>query len=228
MIKHRRGSLVIQRLENISKHVFRNHASLITELIGRSPGVYALYDDMGLYYVGKSVDLKGRIHRHLKDRHKASWTHFSLYLFRHEYHVNEIESLLICIAHPKGNRVKPKGQSDSSMLEKLKGMVKMRQEQEFAEMFPSRALRVDRRQPQLRSRVSLEGLVKRNTALFRTYKGKEYVAILTPSGKIKLNGRLYQSPSSAGKSIVKHGCNGWRFWYLKDSNNDIISLDELR
>src|ERR1039457_4681322 len=103
MKKRIRRSLVTQSLENVSKDVFRRHASLITDLIGKSPGIYALYDDMGLYYVGKSVDLKGRVQTHLKDRHKASWTHFSLYLLRNEEHVGEMESLLICISNPKGN-----------------------------------------------------------------------------------------------------------------------------
>ena len=226
MIKHNRRTLVIQSLENVSKGVFRNYASQITELIGRSPGVYALYDDMGLYYVGKSVDLKGRVHHHLKDRHRASWTHFSLYLFRHEHHVDEIESLLISIASPKGNRVKPKGHSDDSMLQKLKEMVKERQKQELEEMFGFGTSRL--KKSKRKAKISLEGLVKRNTDLFRTYKGKEYKAILTPRGLIKLKGKSYRSPSSAGKSIVKHGCNGWRFWYLRNENNDIVSLDELR
>jgi len=226
MKRHKRRPLVVQSLENISKSVFRNHAPLITKLIGRSPGVYALYDDMGLYYVGKSADLKGRVHHHLKDRHKASWTHFSLYLLRHEDHVNEIESLLIRIANPKGNRAKPKGRSGGDMLKRLREMVKDQQRQEYEEMFGFRAS--ENRKNRAINRASIEGLVKRNTRLFRTYKGKEYEAILTPQGIIRLNGKSYHSPTPASVSIVKHGCNGWRFWYLKNSDNDIISLDELR
>jgi len=226
MKKYKSKSLVVQSLENVSKVVFRNYAPLITELIGRSPGVYALYDDMGLYYVGKSVDLKGRVHHHLKDRHKASWTHFSLYLFRHEHHVDEIESLLIRIASPKGNRVKPKGRSDGSMLKELKDKVKEQQRQDLDGIFGFKSL--VHKKTRKESNVSLGSLVKRNTALFRTYKGKEYKAILTPEGFIRLRGKIYKSPSSAGKSIVRHGCNGWRFWYLRNENNDIVSLDELR
>lgn len=226
MKNHKHRTLVIQSLENISKNVFRAYSSLITELIGRSPGVYALYDDMGLYYVGKSVDLKGRVHHHLKDRHKASWTHFSLYLFRHEHHVDEIESLLIRIITPKGNRVKPKGSSDGSMLKKLKEMVIARQKQEREEMFGSRLSKSGIVRKKIKG--SLKGLVRKTTVLFRTYKGKEYKAVLTPKGFIRLGGKIYNSPSSAGQSIVKHGCNGWRFWYLKNENNDVVSLDELR
>lgn len=222
----KQNPLITHTLEGISKTVFKNYAELITNLIGRSPGVYALYDDLGLYYVGKSVDLKGRVLIHLKDRHKASWSYFSLYLLKDERYVDEMESVLIRIANPKGNRIKPKGRSDGSMLKKLKDMVKQKQDEEFAEMFE---LKVKSNKKLRKAKSStLVGLVKRNTQLFRTYKREEYKATLTPQGKIKLAGKIFNSPSSAGKSVVRHGCNGWRFWYLKDENNDVISLDELR
>src|SRR3989442_15481282 len=85
--------LVTNKLEMVSKEAFRQHFDLITDLIGDSPGVYALYDDNSLYYVGKSTDLRNRVKQHLRDRHFASWTHFSLYLARKEEHIYEIESL---------------------------------------------------------------------------------------------------------------------------------------
>jgi GIY-YIG catalytic domain len=78
-------SLVINRLERVSKDLFRKYYELITELVSTSPGVYALYDDDELYYVGKSTDLKKRVKQHLRDRHLKSWTHFSFYLERFAY-----------------------------------------------------------------------------------------------------------------------------------------------
>lgn len=50
-------SLIIHSLENVSNTVFKKHYALITDLIGSSPGIYALYDENELYYVGKSRDL---------------------------------------------------------------------------------------------------------------------------------------------------------------------------
>lgn len=76
--------LVLDRLENVSKDVFKKYYPLITELVGNSPGIYALYDGADLYYVGKSTELRKRVRHHLRDRHLASWTHFSLYLVRRE------------------------------------------------------------------------------------------------------------------------------------------------
>src|SRR4030067_2901533 len=98
IVKRRRTvfpyTLVLKKLEGVSKLVFRHYYKQITELISNTHGIYALYDDNDLYYVGKSSDLKNRVKQHLKDKHFASWTHFSLYLVRNEKHINEIESLL--------------------------------------------------------------------------------------------------------------------------------------
>src|SRR6266498_2132016 len=96
-------SLVANRLEGVSKDVFKKYFQMITNLIGSSPGVYALYNERELYYVGKSSELRKRVRQHLRDRHLANWTHFSLYLARNAEHIHEIESLLVRIANPSGN-----------------------------------------------------------------------------------------------------------------------------
>ena len=57
--------------EYISKNVFRDHKEIITELIGNSSGIYALYDENELYYVGRASALKKRVNQHLKDRHDS-------------------------------------------------------------------------------------------------------------------------------------------------------------
>ena len=120
--KKRFGStLVANRLEKVSKDLFRKYYESITELVSTSPGVYALYDGDALYYVGKSIDLKKRVKQHLRDRHLNSWTHFSFYLIRKVQHINEIESLLVRIASPKGNRVTPAGRKSGPLLNELKG-----------------------------------------------------------------------------------------------------------
>jgi hypothetical protein len=223
-------SLVVQKLENISKSIFRNYYKQITELIGNSHGIYALYDGDDLYYVGKSTDLKKRVKQHLKDRHIASWTHFSLYLVRSAERIGEIESLLIRIANPKGNRKTYRtSQKGSSLLKELREMIKQRQKEELNEMFGEGL----RKRPSDKSRVSklksLVGLVSKKTSLYRTYKGREYRALLTPRGKIKLGGKVYLTPTAAAKAIVKRSAvNGWKFWYIKDMNGEWIRLSDFR
>ena len=98
-----------ESLESISKKLFSEHAEIILELIGDSSGIYALYDDNELYYVGRASNLKRRIKQHLKDRHDSQWTHFSLFLIKRDDYIGDIESLLIRIAELVGHLiVRPK------------------------------------------------------------------------------------------------------------------------
>lgn len=219
-------SLVTRKIEMVSADLFKRYYDLIIDLIGDSPGIYALYDENELYYVGKSKDLKNRVRHHLKDRHKASWTHFSLYLVRNADHIHEIESLIVRISNPRGNKRVPKGKSSGPMLKKVKDMVKQKQKEELDNMFGKMLKKSKRKKI---SFGKIVGLVTKRTAIYRTYKGKDYKAILTPTGKIKLKGKFYTSPSTAAQSIVdRGGVNGWRFWYVKDSEGNWAQLDSLR
>lgn len=217
---------VVERLENISKSLFKKYFDLITELIGTSPGIYALYDGGELYYVGKSTNLKKRVRSHLRDRHLANWTHFSLFLIKKEEYINEIESLLVRIANPKGNRVKPKGKAGTSMLKKLKIMVKEKQGEEFDKMFG------DSTRKKLNTHISnkkqdLKTLIGRKATLFKTYKGREYKAVLYKNGAIKFNGIMYKTPTAAAKAVTRRkAISGWDFWYIRNKNGDWIRLSD--
>jgi hypothetical protein len=225
-------SLLTHSLENISKLVFKEYYNLITNLIGSSPGIYALYDGSDLYYVGKSTDLRKRVKQHLRDRHFASWTHFSLYLVRRAEHISEIESLIVRITHPKGNVIKPKGKSSTSILAKLKALVKQKQQEEFVSMFGdnsrnrSHKQKAGKRHPHPES---LKGLVKWRTRIYKTYKGKEYMAYLTRGGKIIFRNKKYSSPTAAALAIVdRKTVNGWRFWDIRNPDGEWVKLCDYK
>jgi hypothetical protein len=224
--------LVVNRLENVSKEIFRQYYAQITELIGDSPGIYALYDGSDLYYVGKSAELRKRVRHHLKDRHLASWTHFSLYLARREAHIHEIESLLVRIANPKGNRVIPRGRSTGALVKLLKKKVQAKQKQELQEMFGDKhaAGRVIRAVLDTGPAAPLKGLVAKRTQLFREYKGHGYTASINPQGVINYGGKRYNSATAAAKAIVKRkgAINGRAFWYIKDANGDWVRLGDYK
>lgn len=97
--------LVVEYIENISRTAIKRYPEIITEYARRKSGVYALYKGVGLYYVGLAKNLKSRLHGHLTDRHAEAWDRFSVYLTRGDEHIKELESLVLRIASPKGNRV---------------------------------------------------------------------------------------------------------------------------
>jgi hypothetical protein len=72
-------------------------------------GIYALYNNHGLYYVGLTdYSLRGRIQKHTQDHHKGKWERFSWYHIPKLTLTKDIETILLSIIDPKGNRVKGK------------------------------------------------------------------------------------------------------------------------
>jgi hypothetical protein len=77
-------------------------------LVGNNHGIYALYRDKNLYYVGLARNLKRRVKHHLEDRHAGRWNFFSMYLVRSELNLRDLESLAIRISFPEANRTRGK------------------------------------------------------------------------------------------------------------------------
>lgn len=224
--------LLSNRLEKVSKDVFKTYYPLITQVVNDSPGIYALYDGDELYYVGKSTELRKRVRQHLRDKHLASWTHFSLYLVRREEHIHEIESLLIRIANPKGNRVVPRGKSTGALVKTLRQLIRQRQMDELNAFFGPKKKRVNSRVRRKHGNhpETLVGLVSKQAALFRQYKGRDYSARLSPNGTITFNGKKYTSPTGAAKAVIgaNRAVSGWVFWYIKGADGSWVRLEDYR
>ena len=60
--------LVCQHLENISREGLEQYQDIIREYVSRRQGVYALYHDDDLYYVGLASDLSTLPKTHLGDK----------------------------------------------------------------------------------------------------------------------------------------------------------------
>ena len=225
MKRTKQKGLVTESLEHISKEIFSKHTELITKLIDTSSGVYALYDENELYYVGRATQLRTRVKQHLKDRHESAWTHYSLFLIKNHEHIGEIESLLVRIANPKGNAIKPKGKDSRVLQKKLEHLIKEKHKEELDSLFSSRSKKQVKQKIKNREIV---GLVERRTLIFRTYKGKDHKAFLSPSGTISYSGKKYDSPTGAAKAAAKRVINGWWFWYIKDRNNDWVKLMDYK
>ena len=104
-MKKRGRHLVDQHLEGISRIALENYQQIIREYVRERHGVYALYKNNRLNYVGLATDLRRRLRHHLHDRHAHTWDRFSVYLTVSDKHLHELESLVIRIASPKGNRI---------------------------------------------------------------------------------------------------------------------------
>jgi len=70
-------------------------------------GIYALYNDHGLYYIGlTNRSIRSRLRRHTKNRHKGKWNRFSWYQIPRIEYVKDVETALLRIVNPPGNKVK--------------------------------------------------------------------------------------------------------------------------
>ena len=98
--------LVSQYLENISREALETYQDLIRQYIRGRQGVYALYRQDNLWYVGLAGNLSRRLKEHLRDRHKESWDRFSVYLTIGTTNMKEMESLLLRVVVPPGNQTK--------------------------------------------------------------------------------------------------------------------------
>ena len=227
-------SIITGHLEKISAKVFTDYSNVITDMIKGHQGIYALYKNDRLYYVGLATNLKNRIKHHLKDRHKGQWTHFSLYIVRKTDHIKEIESVILRIAYPKGNSVK--GKLTSKNLRPLfKNKLKAEWQKQFGDLIgktPKKATtkkKTKRRTTKTKAEKPLKGLFRNGKRLWGSYKGKDYKAWVFRSGTVKFNGELYASPSAAGK-VARGGkaTNGWAFWTFKNEEGEMVKLATLR
>ena len=223
-------AIFTHKIEMVSKSIFERYSKELTDLTGNKHGVYALYDENELYYVGKAVDLKRRVGQHLKDKHLARWTHFSLFLTSQSKYIDEIESILVRIANPKGNLVKPKGKMDSKLKKQVISLVKAKQKEELNELFGigRKPLKTEKRQKGKKSNPNLKNYFNNDRSLSKNYKGVEYSATLLKNGKIKYKNKTYDTPTAAAEVITsKRNVNGWTFWYVKDHGGDWVKLKSL-
>ena len=192
-------------------------------------GVYALYSKDVLYYVGLASNLMGRINTHLKDRHSGKWDRFSVYLTAHDGHMKELESLILRILSPKGNRVGGKFFQSENLRHVLRREMKEQDKKKLTlvlggdiEKRPVRSKRVA-----TVGHRGLENAFDRRVALKGWYKGFKYTAFLRRDGRISYSGETYESPRAAGVAARGRDTNGWNFWHYR-RNNEWVPLRTLR
>lgn len=235
MGKRKIRGLVLGYVEGISSKIFESYSRQIADLAGDKQGVYALYKGSRLYYVGLATNLKRRVNHHLRDKHKGKWDTFNLYLVRRSQHIRELESLILRIADPKGNSVKGKLPGAVNFERELKQTIKQASDDVVSQLFSasrsgSRSRSAGRAGKVARSRKgpTLAPYIKKRCVLRGWHKGYQYGAVVNAKGEVTFDGRIYNSPSMAGKAAIGRSCNGWNFWHYKNSNGEWERLRELR
>jgi len=233
--------IVIGHLERVSSKVFDRYRKQITDMIRGNYGVYALYRREKLYYVGLATDFRRRINQHLRDRHKGKWNYFSLYLIRKIDHLREIEALLVRIGKPGGNKQKGKLKRSKNLRPRLKHLLTedtkriieeiLGIEKQVKDKRKSRQGKSTKEKRPISKKIKrpLKGKFESGKVIYATYKGKEYKAWVYGNGGIRFQGKIYETPSGAGKAILDKGAvNGWNFWKYKNSSGELIPIGTLR
>jgi hypothetical protein len=228
----KRAPLVCQHLEGLSRTALEEHQDIIRQYVRHRQGVYALYRRGKLYYVGLASNLRSRLAHHLKDRHHDSWDRFSVYLTIGDSHLRELESLILRIVKPPGNKQKGKFAKSEDLRRRFKRDWYAEMRFALSDLLGKQprvltskriARQMDGRKPILAEYIT--GPLK----LRARHKGKILRAFVRKSGRIRFAGKTYTSPSVAGQAAVSRvSCNGWVFWQYERAPGDWVPLDDLR
>lgn len=217
MKRSRKPKLVTQYLESISSEGFEKHADIIRKFVRGRNGVYALYRKGKLYYSGLASDLRGRLRWHLRDRHADKWDTFSVYLTIGDEHLRELESLILRVAQPPGNRQLGKFSGAQNLTRTFGREIAKKQRIERDRILGRESLAQEKEQSLGRSR-----------RIRAKYKGTFINARLRGDKRVRMKGKLYGSPSAAASAIGKRAINGWSFWHYERGPGDWVPIDELR
>jgi hypothetical protein len=216
MARKKTPKLVTQYLENISREALGSYRDIVKSVTNKRTGIYALYQGNQLYYAGLASNLRQRLNQHLKDRHQNSWDTFSVYLTIGESHLRELESLILRIIQPYGNRVRGKFSGAENIHKKFEQLIAQIQKNERARIVgitPKHKLQLKNRS------IKIQG----------KHFNKTHKATLLPDYSVRFDRKLYSSPSAAGAAAVKRiSCSGWTFWQYERSPGDWIAIDYLR
>lgn len=229
----KRTQIVCQHLEYISRGALESHQDLIKQYIRGRHGIYALYRKGKLQYVGLASNLRARLHRHLRDRHKDSWDHFSVYLTIDNRGIKELETLLLRIVSPSGNKVGGKFVRSQNLAVQLRRDIRQWHRQQERILVPIRQKPASEKKVVVEaerdgSSTPLAKYISSPMQIRARYKGKLYRARVRRDGWITYDGTVYKTPSAAGTAVRKRATNGWQFWQYERAPGDWVSLAKIR
>lgn len=222
--------LVSQYLENISGDALEKYQDTVRNYIRERQGVYALFKHGKLYYVGLAHNLRSRLQIHLRDHHAGCWDRFSVYLTIGDTHLKELESLVLRIIKPKGNRQKGKFFKAENLRSKFSYDIRRIQKAEWKSVIGKNIGLEDKvTKGEARGGAVLTTYINSPMKLRAQFKGKTVTASVRQDGIIRFEGKKYTSPSlAAAAACNRRTCNGWTFWKYERAPGDWVLLDNLR
>lgn len=225
-----RRRVVVSHLENISGNALEKYHPQIRQLVKGRSGIYALYRNHNLYYVGLATNLMRRLKQHLRDHHERKWNRFSVYVTGNNDHMKELESLLLRIVNPRGNIRSGKIASSDNLRPKLSKLIKEKDDDRRARILGGNLTKRRLRKKATSKRGSniLAGSFDRAIALCGLRAGYEYRGSLKKNGEISYDGTSYPSPTAAASAAVGRRINGWSFWKYRNKNGAWVPLSTLK
>jgi hypothetical protein len=222
--------LVTEHLENVSWKILEDYPEIIKGMIRRRAGVYALYKGEDLYYVGLAGNLMGRLKTHLKDRHRGAWDRFSVYLTMRDEHIKELESLLLRIVNPIGNKQTGRFVKAHNLYAGLNKLITGYDADRRAKLLGGW---VEKRRQRIKAgkakgKGALKGLVDRRLTLKGWKDGWEYTASLRKDGTIRYGDEIFDTPNASAKVALGKSIGGWSFWHYKDKDGEWVRLKTLK
>ena len=171
-----------------------------------------------------------RLKIHLNDRHKGLWDRFSVYLTVHDEHMKELESLLLRIYKPEGNRAGGKFAESKNLKSSLNKRIKEIDDLKRAVLVGDNITIAKRTKKRLSQKGSkgFKGHLNKRLVLKAVHKKKEYRASLRKDGTISYKGKTYNAPSTAATAVTGTSIDGWHFWKFKNEKGEWVRLNELR
>jgi hypothetical protein len=218
--------LVCQHLENISGNILEEYQGIIRDYVSGRQGVYALYDEDDLYYVGLASDLGSRLKAHLSDKHSGRWDRFSIYLTIGDSHLRELETLILRVVKPmpEGNAKLGKFARSQDLAARL-----------AADMSQHDREKRDHILGKEKAYLVLPGAtppllpyVKRVFKLRGRSRSKTFWATVRDDGTIRFQRTEYNSPTGAAVAATNYSVDGWLFWKYQRAPGDWVALDSLR
>ncbi len=124
--KSPKGALIKGMSKQLPSDILDNplFTSRLKEIMRGYAGIYALYRNTRLYYVGLTTNLLGRIKWHRKDRHAGKWDHFIIFRIQRVRYLKDMETLIHHLVEVPGGRVKGKVPRDADLNRVLKEVLR--------------------------------------------------------------------------------------------------------